>query len=61
MTEPDLSRDPAEHRPKPLLGPTFWAMIALSVVCVLAGAAVAFLAPQLLGAPPASAAPATLP
>lgn len=51
--EPDLPHDPAEHRPKPLMGWTFWAMLFFAMVCVLAGAAVAFLAPRLLTAPPA--------
>ena len=31
-------RDPAEYRPKPLMGVGFWALIALCVLCVLAGA-----------------------
>jgi hypothetical protein len=50
-------RDPAEYRPKPLLGVGFWALIALSVLCVLAGAAVATLAPKLLPARPKREAP----
>lgn len=58
---PDLPRDPAEYRPRPLLGVGFWAMIALCVLCVLAGAAVAVFAPRLLkpapAAPPAAPAP----
>lgn len=44
--------DPAEYRPKPLMGVGFWALIALSVLCVLAGVAVATLAPKLLPAGP---------
>jgi len=63
--EPDLPKDPAEYRPKPLMGAGFWAMIAFGVLCVLAGVGVAVLGPRLLpqkpeapAAPPAiSAAP----
>jgi len=42
-SDPDLTapRDPAVYRPRPLLGVTFWAMIAFGVVCVLAGVALA--------------------
>lgn len=52
---PDLSapKDPAEYRARPLLGPSFWALIALCVLCVLAGAAVAVLAPRFFPKPPA--------
>lgn len=50
-------RDPAEYRPKPLIGVGFWAMIALCVLCVLAGAAVATLGPKLLPARPDRPAP----
>jgi len=71
-TEPGLPKDPAEYRPKPLMGLGFWALIAFGVLCVLAGAAVALLGPKLLPTtPPAPAAtqtssaltpaPATLP
>jgi len=52
--DPDLPREPAEHRPKPLMGWTFWAMLAFGAICVLAGVGVATLAPTLL-APPAPA------
>ena len=48
MSDPDPD---SEHKPKPLLGWTFWAMLALGTVCVLAGAAVAFLLPKLLSPP----------
>lgn len=42
-------RDPDDERPpRPLMGPTFWIMLALSVVCVLAGAFVAMVLPRLL-------------
>ena len=54
--EPDLPKDPAEYRPKPLMGVGFWALIAFGVLCVLAGAAVAMLGPRVFPAgrePPA--------
>ena len=38
--------DPDDWQPKPLMGRMFWIMLALSVVCVAAGAAVALLAPR---------------
>jgi len=41
-------KDPAAYRPKPLLGVTFWAMMALMLLCVLAGVAIASFGPQLL-------------
>ncbi|TAJ71383.1 MAG: hypothetical protein EPO51_13880 [Phenylobacterium sp.] len=71
--EPDLPRDPAAYRGKPLMGAGFWALIAFGVLCVLAGAGVAMFGPRLLPAgvetPPlaqaqpaaGSAPPATLP
>jgi len=40
--------DPDPDEPKPLMGRMFWIMLALSVVCIAAGVAVAFLAPRLL-------------
>ena len=48
-------KDPADYRPRPLLGFTFWAMIALMLLCVLAGVAIAEFGPRLFGprAPPA--------
>src|SRR6185503_1848719 len=54
-------KDPAAYRPKPLLGATFWAMIALCVLCVLAGVAVASFRPRWLAPRPAPhvAGPAT--
>lgn len=56
-TEPDLPRDPAEYRPRSLAGSGVWAMVAFGILCVLAGAAVALLAPKLLpGRPPAPSA-----
>lgn len=50
--EPDLPKDPAEYRPKPLMGIGFWALLAFGVLCVLAGAGVALLGPKLLPARP---------
>lgn len=53
---PELSapKDPAEYRPKPLLGFTFWAMIVLMLLCVLAGVAIADFGPRLLGPKPST-------
>jgi len=50
--EPDLPKDPADYRPKPLMGLGFWALIAFGVLCVLAGVGVAVLGPRLLPAKP---------
>jgi hypothetical protein len=52
--DPDLTapRDPAVYRPRPLLGVTFWAMIAFGVLCVLAGVALASFGPRLLARTP---------
>jgi hypothetical protein len=47
-------KDPAEYRPRPLLGLGFWAMIVFGVICVLAGVGVALLAPRLLPARPSA-------
>lgn len=57
--QPDASevsapKDPADYRPRPLMGVTFWAMIALMMLCVLAGVAIANFGPRLLGARPAA-------
>jgi hypothetical protein len=55
--EPDLPKDPAAYRPRPLLGLGFWVMIAFGVLCILAGVGVATLAPKLFparSAPPAA-------
>ncbi len=41
------SRDPAAYGRVRILSPTFWAMISLCVLCVLAGAAIATFAPRL--------------
>jgi len=53
-SDPDLTapRDPAVYRPRPLLGVTFWAMIAFGVLCVLAGVALASFGPRLLARTP---------
>lgn len=40
-------KDPSDYRPRPLLGVTFWAMLALMLLCVLAGVAVANYGPRL--------------
>lgn len=46
-------KDPAAYRPRPLMGVTFWAMIALMLLCVLAGVAIANFGPRLFGPKPA--------
>ncbi len=65
MTEPsDITapKDPADYRPRPMLGVTFWAMIAFGVICVLAGVAIAQFGPRLFShKPPGHAAEAPLP
>lgn len=66
--EATAPKDPAAYRPKPLLGVTFWAMVAFAVLCVLAGVAIANLGPRWLAgrsapsavSPSAAAEPATL-
>src|SRR6185312_6683626 len=66
--EATAPEDPAVYRPKPLLGATFWAMVAFAVLCVLAGVAIANFGPRLLAdrygsaatpAAPVAAEPAT--
>lgn len=57
MSEPaDITapKDPAAYRPRPLLGVTFWAMLALCVLCVIAGIAVATILPRVWSAKPAA-------
>lgn len=56
--EASTPRDPADYRPRPLLGVTFWAMIALMLLCVLAGVAIANFGPRLFGPNPFAAKPA---
>lgn len=53
-------KDPADYRPRPLLGATFWAMMALMLLCVLAGVAIADFGPRIFGARPV-ARPASTP
>jgi hypothetical protein len=68
MTTPpdrDLAppNDPADHRPRPLLGFGFWAILVFGVLCVIAGMLIAVFGPRLLAHRPAarlSEAPATL-
>jgi hypothetical protein len=59
--DPDLPIDPAEYRPRPLMGVGFWALIALCVLCVLAGAGVAVLGPKLWPRRPPAPAAASAP
>lgn len=47
-------KDPAAYRPRALLGPTFWALLALCVLCVLAGVAIADYGPKLFTGKPAA-------
>lgn len=54
-------KDPAGYRPKPLLGFTFWAMVAFAVLCVLAGVGIATLGPRLLAPKPPAHTEATPP
>jgi hypothetical protein len=55
---PELPKDPAEYRRRPMLGVGFWAIMAFGVLSVLAGAAVAYLGPSLLPPKPTPPAPA---
>lgn len=59
--EPGLPKDPAEYRPRPVMGVGFWAMIAFGFLCVLAGAGVAYLGPSLLPQKPQAPAPLSAP
>ncbi|MCG9915340.1 MAG: hypothetical protein MH112_03135 [Phenylobacterium sp.] len=44
--------DPSDQDPtRPLLGPRFWLLISFTVVCILAGLAVAWLGPVWFPAP----------
>jgi len=47
-------RNPADYRPRALLGFQFWAILAFGVVCVAAGVALAILAPRLWAHRPAA-------
>ena len=42
------SRDPADYGRRGLFSVSFWAMMALCVLCVLAGAAVVYLRPAFV-------------
>ncbi len=55
-SEADIAapRDPAEYRPRPLMGLAFWAVIAFGILCVLAGVGIAVLAPRLWAHRPAA-------
>ena len=46
-SDPGAGRD-ADPPRRPLLGPVFWIVLVLSLVCVLAGAVLATLGPRLL-------------
>ena len=52
----ELPRDPADYARPRLMGVGFWAMIALAVVCVAAGAGIATFGARLWPAKPAPAA-----
>jgi hypothetical protein len=54
-------KDPAAYRAKPLMGPTFWAMIVLMLLCVLAGVAIASFGPRLFAPKPATKTTAAAP
>jgi len=47
-------KDPAAYRRRPLLGVTFWAMMALMLLCVLSGVAIANFGPRLFARGPAA-------
>jgi hypothetical protein len=46
--------DPAEYRPRPLLGFGFWAILVFGVLCVIAGMLLAVFGPRLLAHRPAA-------
>lgn len=48
----DAPKDPAEYRPRPLLGFGFWAILLFGVVCVVAGMLIALYGPKLLAPRP---------
>ena len=54
-------RDPAAYGRTRLMGPSFWAMMALCVLCVIAGASVVAFGPKLFPARPHPAAEAPVP
>jgi len=47
-------RDPAEYRPRPVMGLSVWAMLAFGFLCVMAGVGVAVLAPRFWAQRPAA-------
>jgi len=53
--EAETPPDPAAYRRQRLMGVGFWAMIAFSILCVLAGAAIATYLPRILGERPPAA------
>ncbi len=55
MSDQDPPGDDDGFTPRPLMGRAFWALLLLALVCVLAGIAVATLAPRLTTAEPAAA------
>jgi hypothetical protein len=50
-------KDSAVYRPRSVLGPTIWAMLAFGLFCILAGVAIADLGPRLFAAKSTSKAP----
>ena len=52
--DPDAPSESAEDRPRPLMGAGFVAVIAFSILCVLAGAWVGLMGPSLWPAKPAT-------
>ena len=44
--------DPDDWQPKPLMGRTFWVMLVLGFICIVAGAAVAAFVPRFFPATP---------
>lgn len=59
--DPDLPKDPAAYRRRPMSGLGFAALVAFGVVCVLAGAGLAVLGPRLIPGRDISAAPSAGP
>jgi len=47
-------KDPAEYRPRPLLGLGFWAILVFGALCVIAGMLIAVFGPKLLAHRPAA-------
>jgi len=56
QAEADIAapKDPAEYRPRRLLGVSFWIILVFGFVCVAAGVALAVLAPRLWAQRPAA-------